>query len=214
MNTITKLVLGAMGRLRPEPALGDSPRRMALPAPRREGGMPLMEALERRASSREFSGTPLSMQMLSDLLWAADGVNRQGSGRTAPSALGVHELQIYAALPQGAYRYQAQDHVLELASATDVRRVTGYQDFVEEAPLDLVYVADHSRMALVPVTQREPFAHVAAGAVAQNVYLFCAAQGLSTVLRAWIDREAIAQALGLSMSQSVLLSQTIGHPKA
>ncbi|MBB2487484.1 SagB/ThcOx family dehydrogenase [Mitsuaria sp. WAJ17] len=213
MNTFTKLVLGAMGRLRPEPALGASVRRIVLPAPRHEGGMGLLEALELRGSSREFSRTPLTMQMLSDLLWAADGVNRQGSGRTAPSALGAQELQVYVTLPQGAYRYLAHDHALELTSASDVRRITGYQDFVEEAPLDLVYVADHSRMALVPVTQRESFAHVAAGAVAQNVYLFCAAQGLSTVLRAWIDREAIAQALGLPMSHSVLLSQTVGHPK-
>ncbi len=92
--------------------------------------------------------------------------------------------------------------------------MTGYQDFVDEAPLDLVYVADHTRMAMVPVAQREAFAYAAAGAIAQNVYLFAASSGLATVIRAWIDREAIANALGLTHDQQVLLSQTIGFPKA
>jgi hypothetical protein len=90
--------------------------------------------------------------------------------------------------------------------------VTGYQDFVDEAPLDLVYVANHARMGLVPVTQREAYAHVAAGAIAQNVYLFAAGNGLVTVIRAWIDRAAIADALGLTHDQQVLLSQTVGFP--
>lgn len=212
MNTITKLVLGAMGRLRPEPVLGDAVRRIELPPPCREGGLPLRDALESRASSRAFNPASLSSQMLSDLLWAADGLNRRGSGQTAPSALGAHEIVIYVALPHGAYRYNSQDNALDLVAGSDVRRVTGHQDFVDNAPLDLVYVADHSRMALVPVGQRDAYAHVAAGAVAQNVYLFCAANGLATVLRAWIDREAIANALGLAHHEAVLLSQTVGHP--
>ena len=94
-----------------------------------------------------------------------------------------------------------------------MRRVTGYQDFVDEAPLDLVFVADHARMALVPVAQRESFASVAAGAISQNVYLFAASAGLAAVIRAWIDREAIAQALGLSHDHRCFLSQTIGYPR-
>lgn len=125
----------------------------------------------------------------------------------------MHEIVIYVALPQGAYRYEPKRHALQLAAGVDIRRVTGYQDFVDDAPMDLVYVADHARMALVPVGNREPFAHVATGAIAQNVYLYCAGAGLATVLRAWIDREAIARALGLAMSQQVLLSQTVGYPK-
>lgn len=212
MNTLTKLVLGAMGRLRPQPALGEAVRRIELPAPRREGGTPLLDALDKRASARAFSPEPLSLQLLSDLLWAADGMNRQGQGRTAPSALGAQEILIFVALPQGTYRYEARSNALDLVAATDIRRITGYQDFVDEAPLDLIYVADHARMALVPVAQRDAYAHVAAGAVAQNLYLFCAAHGLATVLRAWIDREAIAAALGLPMNHAVLLSQTVGHP--
>ncbi|MDP3693734.1 nitroreductase family protein, partial [Bradyrhizobium sp.] len=94
-----------------------------------------------------------------------------------------------------------------------LRRVTGYQDFVDEAPLDLVYVADHGRMMLVPVASRESFASAAAGAIAHNVNLFAAGNGLSAVIRAWIDRDAIANALGLGHDQQVLLSQTVGFPK-
>lgn len=212
MTTLTKLVLGAMGRLRPEPALGEAASRIELPSPRREGGKPLMQALNERQSQRAFRPDALPMQLLSDLLWAADGVNRAPDGRTAPSALHANEIVIYVALPEGAYRYEPADHALVLAAGTDVRRVTGYQDFVDDAPLDLVYVADHARMTLVPVSQQGPYAHVAAGAVAQNVYLYCASAGLATVLRAWIDREAIAQSLGLRMSEQVLLSQTVGYP--
>jgi nitroreductase len=92
--------------------------------------------------------------------------------------------------------------------------VTGYQDFVDEAPLDLVYVADHARLKMVPVEQRAAYAYTAAGAIAQNVYLFAAANGLATVIRAWIDRAAIAEALGLTHDQQVLLSQTVGYPKS
>jgi SagB-type dehydrogenase family enzyme len=134
--------------------------------------------------------------------------------RTAPSALNAQEIDVYLALPQGAYRYDAARHDLQLIANSDVRRVTGYQDFVDEAPLDLVFVADYRRMTLVPVSQRECYASVAAGAVAQNVYLYAASVGLATVLRGWIDREAIATALGLSHDEHVLLSQTVGFPKS
>lgn len=96
---------------------------------------------------------------------------------------------------------------------TDVRRVTGYQDFVDEAPVDLVYVADHARMRMVPAASRESYSSAAAGAICQNVYLFAAANNLATVIRAWIDRDAIAEALGLTHDQQVLFSQTVGYPK-
>ncbi len=101
---------------------------------------------------------------------------------------------------------------LLMVSDTDVRRVTGYQDFVDEAPLDLVYVSNHARMALVPAAQRDAYAWLAAGAMAQNVYLYCAAAGLATVLRAWIDREALGRAMGLGTDEQVMVAQTIGWP--
>jgi SagB-type dehydrogenase family enzyme len=213
MSTLTKFALGVMGQLRPRPARAGARGVIKLPAPDRRGGMPLMQALARRRSSREFSSKPLPLPLLSSLLWAAFGVNRRGGGRTAPSALGAQEIDVYVALPQGAYLYDAKAQNLRLVSASDLRRVTGYQDFVDDAPLDLVFVADHRRMRMVPVGQRESYASAAAGAIAQNVYLFAASAGLATVIRAWIDRSAIADALGLAHDQQVLLSQTVGYPR-
>ena len=213
MSTLTKLALGTMGRLRPKPAQGDSAETIALPPPDKRGGLPLMEALARRRSSREFAPDALPLPLLSSLLWAAYGSNRADGGRTAPSALNAQEINVFVALPSGAYRFDASAHALRLVAAKDLRRVTGYQDFVDEAPLDLVYVADHARMGMVPVGQRESYASAAAGAIAQNVYLFAASSGLATVIRAWIDRAAIADALGLTHDQQVLLSQTVGYPK-
>jgi len=121
---------------------------------------------------------------------------------------------LYVALPQGLYLYDPAAHVLRQALASDVRRVTGYQDFVDTAPLDLLFVADHARMGLVPAAQREAYAYAAAGAMAQNVYLYCASQGLAAVLRAWFDRPALERAMGLGPDQQVLLAQTVGHPAA
>ncbi len=213
MSILTKLALGVMGQLRPKPAKGDAATSIALPPPGKHGGLPLMEALAGRHSSREFARDPLPLPLLSDLLWAAYGVNRTDGGRTAPSAVNAQEIDVFVALPSGAYRYDAAAHELHLVAASDLRRVTGYQDFVDEAPLDLVYVADHSRMSMVPVGQRESYSSAAAGAIAQNVYLFAASNSLATVIRAWIDRAAIADALGLTHDQQVLLSQTVGYSK-
>jgi SagB-type dehydrogenase family enzyme len=213
MSTLAKVALGVMGQLRPRPAKGNAKSAIKLPAPDRRGGLPLMEAIAKRRSSREFAKTPLPLPVLSSLLWAAFGRNRRDGGRTAPSAINAQEIDVYVALPAGAYLYDAESHSLQLIAASDLRRVTGYQDFVDEAPLDLVFVADHSRMKLIPVSQRESYASVAAGAIAQNVYLFAASAGLATVIRAWIDRAAIADALGLKHDQAVLLSQTVGYPR-
>lgn len=210
MNTLTKLALGMMGQLKPQAAL-DAPA-VVLPPPRRIGGMALMDALQRRESKREFEPAALSQQILSDLLWSAAGINRPDTGgRTAPSAMNSQEVQLHVALPQGLFRYEPGAHALQLAVASDVRRVTGYQDFVDTAPLDLVYVADHGRMSLVPAAQRDRYAYAAAGAMAQNVYLYCAANGLATVIRAWFDAAALSAAMGLAADRQLLLCQTVGR---
>jgi len=213
MSTLTKIALGMMGRLRPKPALGDAVSQIVLPDPEKRGGLPLMEALAQRQSLREFAADALPLPLLSGLLWAAYGVNRRDGGRTAPSALDAREVDVYVALPGGAYRYDADRNRLVLVADIDLRRVTGYQDFVDEAPLDLILIADHARLARVPAGQRALYSYAAAGAIAQNVYLFAASNALATVIRAWIDRSAVADALGLSHDQEVLLSQTIGYPK-
>jgi nitroreductase len=213
MNTLTKLALGLMGQLKPQ-AASDAPAQV-LPPARHSGGMGLMEALQRRASAREFDAAALEAPLLSDLLWSAAGINRpELGGRTAPSAMNSQEVQLYVAMPQGLMAYDPTAHALKLTVASDVRRVTGYQDFVDTAPVDLIYVAQHERMKLVPAAQRERYAYAAAGAMAQNVYLFCAANGLATVIRAWFDHHALSSAMGLQEDQQLLLCQTVGWPRA
>lgn len=215
MNTLTKMALGLIGQLHTQPASGESLTMMALPPAQTTGGLPLMEALRQRHSAREFRPDALTQQQLSDLLWAACGLNRDAlGGRTAPSAMNAQEVDLYVALPQGLYLYEPKAQALQLVVAQDVRRVTGYQDFVDTAPLDLIFVADHSRMKIVPAAMRESYASVAAGAMAQNIYLYCASVGLATVVRAWFDRQALTQAMGLTPDQQLLLTQTVGWPKA
>ena len=175
--------------------------------------MPLMEAISKRRSDREFASTELPLPTLSNLLWAAYGVNRPEGRRTAPSALNAQEVDLFVALPSGAYFYNALTNSLQLVVSSDLRRITGYQDFVDEAPLDIILVADYNRAKLVPVGLRESCAAVAVGAISQNLYLFAAGNGLATVIGAWIDRVAITHALGLSHDQQVLLSQTLGYRK-
>ena len=127
--------------------------------------------------------------------------------------MNAQEVHVYVALPAGLYLYDPSVHQMHLVSPSDVRRVTGYQDFVDSAPLDLIYVADHNRMNLVPAGQREAYAWAAAGAMAQNVYLYAAVAGLATVLRAWIDRHDLSITLGLDPHQQLLMAQTVGLPK-
>jgi SagB-type dehydrogenase family enzyme len=174
-----------------------------------------METLSLRRTTREFAPRELSSVLLGDLLWAANGVNREAEdGRTAPSALGVHEIDVYAALARGLYRYVPQTHHLDLVIAQDLRAVTGYQDFVDEAPLDLVYVANHARMGDIPASHRESFAAASAGAIAQNVYLFCASAGLAVGARGWLNRSALAKHMGLGRECVPVLAQTVGHFRA
>lgn len=215
MTTLTKVALSFIGQLKPDRvktrAIAQS---VLLPRPHTQGGLPLMQALAKRRSVREFSPGPLPQQMLSDLLWAAFGINRaEGNGRTAPSARDAQEIDIYAALPGGLYIYDPFAHSLTLVAAVDARNVTGYQDFVDAAPLDLVYVADHGHMSASPSEERYAYSAVAAGAIAQNVYLYCASAGLATVVRAWFDRAALSKALRLSEHEHVIVAQTVAYPR-
>lgn len=213
MNTLTKMALGLLGQLRPQASSGDAPAILHLLPAATTGGLPLMQALMQRQSRRDFDTSALSDQVFADLLWAAAGINRKElNGRTTPSAMNAQEIEVYAALPSGLYRYQPDTHTLHLITPIDVRNMTGYQDFVDNAPLDLIYVANHVCMKLIPAAQRESYASVAAGAMAQNVYLYCASANLATVVRAWFDRAALAMAMELGTDQQILLTQTIGHP--
>jgi len=215
MSTLSKVALGFIGRLKPDRVKSRAVAPgMTLPRPDMRGGMPLMEALAKRRSRREFSSTALSQQALSNLLWAAFGINRpESGGRTAPSALDAQEIDIYAALPGGLYIYDPNAHSLSLVAPVDARRVTGYQDFVDEAPLDLVYVADQAHMGAVPAERRYAYSSASAGAIAQNVYLYCASADLAAAVRGWFDHAALAQALRLSEHEHVVITQTVGYPR-
>jgi nitroreductase len=209
---LEKLLSSFIGRLKPDRAAQRSQAVLQLPAPEREGGLPLMTALSRRRSSRSFQAATLPLPVLSSLLWAAFGINRPDSGeRTAPSALNAQEIDVYVALASGLYIYAADTHALHLVAEVDARRITGYQDFVDSAPLDLIYVADTAHTPGSAET-RDIYAAICAGAIAQNVYLYCASAGLSTVARALFDRRALTEALRLSSDERVLLTQTVGYP--
>jgi len=214
MNTLTKLALGMIGRLQLNAPKSSTLANIVLPPPETSGGMGLMDALHRRQSQREFLPEPLSAQTMSNLMWAACGINREDlNGRTTPSAMNAQEVDLYLALPQGLYRYLPRQHLMEHVLAQDVRRVTGYQDFVDNAPLDLIFVADHTRMSLVPASKRALYCAVSAGAMAQNIALYCASANLANVVRAWFDRQALARAMLLGTEQQILLTQTVGLPK-
>jgi nitroreductase len=190
-----------------------------LPAPRTTGGKPLMEALGDRKSSRDFSPAPLSEQVMSDLLWAAFGINRPDSGkRTAPSALNWQETDIYVFTAQGAYLYDAAENALLPVAVGDHRGATGsvLQPFVKKAPLNLVYVVDAARSGIVgrvmSTEDRDMFSDTAVGFISQNVYLYCASEGLSTVVRGMVDREALTELLNLRPEQRIILAQSAGYP--
>ena len=177
----------------------------------------LMEALQGRSSCRSFLPDTLSTREMSDLLWAAFGINRpETGGRTAPSALNHQEMDIYVATAEGTYLYDPAANTLRMTGSTDIRALTGMQPFVAEAPVNLVLVADFSRMGFrgreVGDDERLFFAACDAGFICQNVYLYCAVNGLAAVVRAGMDKAALREALGLRPEQHLILAQTIGRP--
>jgi SagB-type dehydrogenase family enzyme len=188
---------------------------ITLPAPQWDRANPLLQILANRRSVREFSPRALPPEVLSTLLWAAYGVNRPNNGgRTAPSAHNWQEIEVYVALADGTYRYDPAAHALRLAKTGDLRPLTGVQDFVGGAPLDLVYVADFRKMTDATDEQRTFYAAADAAVIAENVYLFCACTGLATVMRGLVDRRKLAPALGLAVRERIVLAQTVGYPAA
>lgn len=185
---------------------------ISLPSPNRKGGMPLMEALDKRCSGREFSPRELDLQTLSDLLWATWGYNRE-TKRTAPSSHNRQEIDVYVALASGVYIYDALNNVLRWHSDEDLRSETGMQEFVGTAPLNLIFVSDTSKIkgkderGVIEAT----FANT--GYISQNCYLYCASVGLSTVARAMVDRAILSKRLSLSETQIITLTQSVGWSK-
>jgi SagB-type dehydrogenase family enzyme len=201
--------------LMPTLAIAPDTAVLELPPPHMPSNALLIDALKARKSSREFSEKPLPLGLVSSLLWTAFGINRPDSGmRTAPSAHNWQEIDVYAALPQGMYCYDATAHALRQTVPGDLRRWTGVQDFVERAPLNLVYVANLSRMTDASAEDRVFFLAADAGFIAQNVYLFCASEGLATVVRGLVDRKELAAAMRLRRDERIVLAQSVGYPAA
>jgi nitroreductase len=183
-----------------------------LPTPQTGGGRPLMQVLKERKTQREFTPAKLPPQVLANLLWAAFGINRPEGGRTAPSAMNWQEIDVYVATGDGLFLYNAKANRLDPVLAQDVRASTGLQPFVAAAPVNLVYVADLSKTGQAG-TEAELFTAADAGFIAENVYLFCASEGLATVVRGSVDRPALAKIMKLRPNQKILLAQTVGYPK-
>ena len=185
-----------------------------LPRPRREGGLSVNAALNLRHSTREYSERPLDSQTLSDLLWAAFGVNRPNGDRTAPYWRRIMIVDLYAAMADGVWLYDPNRNALLPHLHEDIRGQTGQQAFVATAPLNLIYVAHGERLADTSSEERWLYASVDTGFIGQNVYLFCAAHGLATIFHGSVDRPNLARAMRLPAEQFVTFTQTVGYERA
>ncbi len=176
---------------------------------------PLMKAALHRQSHREMDATLLSLQQLSDIMWMANGVNRPDGKRTVPSAMARYPLDTYAVLPNGIYLYDPAAHELLPVVEGDYRELSGLQDFVTGAPLNVVFVADYNRYEgdrPVPADRRLYLAALDAGHCAQNIYLYCAVHGLKTVVRAGAREAELLELLGINDElHQFVVAQTVGR---
>lgn len=194
------------------PCLSQVNETIPLPPSQKQGGMSLMEALSLRRSQRSFSNKEVSSQELSNLLWAAFGVNRTDGGRTAPSPHGWNEFDIYVIKADGWFIYEAKENTLLKMGDKDLREFAGGQDFVKTAPVNLIYVADFDRMTDASEELKKFYSAIDVGFISQNVYLYCASAGLSTVVRAQTDKDKLREVLQLRTNQHPILAQTVGYP--
>ena len=182
--------------------------------PQTQGGKPLMQALSNRKSQRAFSSKDLPLQVLSNMLWAANGINRPESDHhTAPSAMNMQEIDIYVAKADGLYLYDAKENILRQILKEDIRAMTGKQIFVKDAPVNIIFVADLFKMGKTSGSVTDFYAATDTGFISENVYLFCASEGLTTVVRGAVDKPALAKAMKLRPGQKIILAQTVGYPK-
>lgn len=193
--------------------LGKDDDIIPLPEPQKTGGMPLMEALYQRHTSRSFQGKELPDQVLSNLLWAAFGINRENGKRTAPSSQGKTEMEIYVATSKGLFLYQPEKNGLKKILNKDIRAQTGKQDFVAKAPVNLIFVANYQKAGNVDPEKYKYTSGMNTGFISQNIYLYCASEGLATVVRGWFDQDELRKAMNLEDHKGIILTQTVGYPK-
>jgi len=194
--------------------IAQQPVFIELPQPQTDGGKPLMQVLNSRHTVRSFTDSVLTEQQLSNLLWAAFGVNRtDGNKRTAPSSMNQQEIDIYVFTAQGVFLYDAPRHRLQVILDKDLRPLTGVQDFVAWAAVNLVYIADHTKSTSQDEIERSKTSHVNTGFIAQNVYLYCASEGLGCVVRGMVNRDELKKQLELEPTQEIIVAQTVGYIK-
>ena len=188
---------------------------ISLNAPSKDRGSNVMKALANRRSTREFSPEKLSMQDLSDLLWAANGVNRPDGRRTAPSIRNNQDIDVYAIMEKGAYLYNAQAHTLVPVAKGDYRDlIADIQIPIKQAPVCLVIVSDLSRFTGIDEETQKHWGTFDAGIVSQNIMLFASACGLVTVPRIFMkkEEEELRKVLKLSETQVLMLNNPVGYP--
>lgn len=216
------IILAAAG-----PVQAEAPPRIKLNAPDLTRGLPFMQALSVKTSAEEWSDRDLSLQDLSDLLWAANGVNRPEAKKyTASSAQNAHDVDLYVFKKEGAYRYDADGHALNRVLTGDFRpEVTPPPRPPDPAapqrprpapsnpPVQIVLVSDTARFRSGTTQLRTEWGAIDAGIVSQNISLFCAATGIKTRPRASMNRERIRELLKLEETQVVLLNHPVGYAK-
>ena len=183
-----------------------------LPPPETSGGMPLMQALNDRMSTKEFTKQVMERDQISSLLWAAFGINRPESGkRTVATAVNCQDIEVYVVLEKAAYVYQAKEHRLIPVVNRDVRSLAATQGYAKVAPINLVYVSDYSKMADRFKDKKPIYAAFHAGSISQNVYLYCASAGLGAVVRDSVDRAGLRDVLNLREDQVIVMAQSVGY---
>ncbi len=183
-----------------------------LPAPDTSGGVPLMQALKNRMSTKSFTNKAIPRNQISNLLWAAFGINRPESGkRTAATAVNCQDIQIFVVFDNAVYVYRAEDHCLVPVAQRDVRPLAATQEYARVAPVNLVYVSDQSKMPENMQDKRPIYAAFHAGAISQNVYLYCASAGLGAVVRDGVDRAGLKSVLNLNDKQVIVMVQSVGY---
>ena len=182
-----------------------------LQAPDLEGGIALMTAAQNRKSYREFEEKNLSLRHLSEILWMANGVNREDGKRTVPSARALYPLLTYVVLANGIYLYDPAAHELQPVVEGDYRNLTGRQPFVDNAPLNVVFIANYEVFGDTPADRCLYLAALDAGHCTQNIYLYCASEGLKSVVRAGAQEKELLEVLNLNGRHQFVVAHTVGY---
>lgn len=186
---------------------------IALLTPETGKGVNVMQAFNQRRSTREFDSKELTLQDMSNLLWATMGINRQDNKLTAPSCRNLQEIRLFVITANGAYEYIPLSHSLHQVAEGDLRQmVAGQQDFVTKAPVSLLMVADMDKFGNTD-SRSMTMAAIDAGIVTENACIAAAGLGLATVPRASMESDKLRQALGLTETQIPLMNAPVGYFK-